>query len=82
MIPTPGAEFTSTLTTEEQFSGDELTMESRDIVYTLTVYATAPDYDRSDPATVSFTVDRCDVNQDGTIDVADIATIINRMAGR
>ena len=79
---TPDAEFESILTTEEHFTGNVLPMENREIIYTLTVYATAPGYDRSDPAKLSFTVDRSDVNQDGSIDVADIATIIDRMAGK
>ena len=78
---TPGAEFESILTTEEQrFTGNKLVMENRDLVYILTVYASAPDYDRSEPAQVRFIVSRNDVNQDGSIDVADIATIIDAMA--
>ena len=78
---TPGAEFESILTTEEQrFTGNKLVMENRDLVYILTVYATAPGYDRSEPAQVKFVVSRNDVNQDGSIDVADIATIIDAMA--
>ena len=79
---TPSAEFESILTTEEHFTGDELPMENREIVYTLTVYATAPGYDRSEPAKISFVIDRNDVNQDGKVDVADIATILTRMAAQ
>jgi len=80
---TPGAEFESILTTEEQrFTGNKLVMENKDLVYILTVYATAPGYDRSEPAQVKFIVSRNDVNQDGTVDVADIATIIDAMAGK
>ena len=78
---TPGAEFESILTTEEQrFGGDKLVMENKDLVYILTVYATAPGYDRSEPAQVKFLVSRKDVNGDGTVDVADIGTIIDEMA--
>ena len=77
---TPGAEFESTLTTEENFTGNEVVMDNDEITYTLTVYATAPDYARSKPAKVSFTIDKCDVNNDSTVDVADIATIISKMA--
>ena len=80
---TPGAEFESILTTEEQrFTGNKLVMENRDLVYILTVYATAPGYDRSEPAQVRFIIDRNDVNQDGSVDVADIATIIDAMAAQ
>ena len=77
---TPDAEFESILTTEEHFTGNELPMGNRETVYTLTVYATAPGYDRSEPAKMSLTIDRTDVNQDGVVDVADIATIISEMA--
>ena len=77
---TPGATFTSTLTTEEQFTGDEVVMGSDKLTYTLTVYANAPGYDQSEPATYTFTLNKSDVNRDGTVDVADIATIITTMA--
>ena len=80
---TPGAEFESILTTEEQrFTGNKLVMENKDLVYILTVYATAPGYDRSEPAQVKFIVSRNDVNQDGAVDVADISAIINAMAAQ
>ena len=79
---TPGAEFTSSLTTEENFTGDEVVMDNDKITYTLTVYATAPGYDPSSPAKYRFTVSKKDVNQDGSIDVADIATIIDAMAAQ
>ena len=78
---TPGAEFESILSTEEEKSkGNEFVMENKTIKYTLTVYATAEGYDRSQPATISFVIDRNDVNQDGAVDVADISTIISTMA--
>ena len=54
--------------------------QAQSLVYILTVYATAPGYDRSEPAQMKFAVSRNDVNQDGTIDVADIATIISAMS--
>lgn len=59
-----------------------MVIENKDITFTLTVYAIAPGYDRSKPATMKFTVKKCDVNGDGHIDVADIATIISEMAAR
>ena len=53
---------------------------------TVTVYATRQDYYNSDVATMEFTLgaggEVCDVNKDGMVDVADIATIIDKMAGR
>ena len=79
---TPGAEFTSSLTTEENFTGDEVSMDNDKITYVLTVYANAPGYDQSRPAKYRFTVSKKDVNQDGSIDVADIATIIDAMAAQ
>ena len=79
---TPDAEFTSYLTTSEEFTGGEVVIENKDITFTLTVYAIAPGYDRSKPATMKFTVKKSDVNGDGTVDVADIATIIGEMAAR
>ena len=52
---------------------------------TVTVYATRQDYD-SDTATLEFTLgaggEVCDTNKDGVVDVADIATIIDKMAGK
>ncbi len=54
--------------------------------YKVSVYATKVDYENSDVATLEFTLgscdEICDVNQDGVVDVADIATIIDRMAGK
>ncbi len=54
--------------------------------YTVSVFATKAGYDNSDVATKEFTVgsngEVCDVNRDGNVDVADIATIIDRMAGK
>ncbi len=77
---TPGAKFTSSLTTEEQtFEGDEVRMGD-EVTYILTVYANAPGYDRSEPAIYKFTINKSDVNGDGTVDVADISTIISVMA--
>ena len=53
--------------------------------YIVTVYATKDGYDNSDVATMEFTLgpggEVCDTNKDGKVDVADIATIISRMAG-
>ena len=57
-------------------------VSNKDLVFTLTVYATAPDYDRSQPATMKFVVKKTDVNGDGAVDVADIATIISEMAAQ
>ena len=79
---TPGAEFESYLTSEVKFTGDEFVMDNDEITYTLTVYATAEGYDRSQPATFTFVIDRHDVNQDHSVDVADISTILTRMASQ
>lgn len=79
---TPGAAFTSTLTMEKQFTGDEVVMDTDEVTYLLTVYANAPGYDQSRPAKYRFTVSKSDVNQDGKVDVTDIATLISAMAGK
>ena len=54
--------------------------------YKVSVYATKEGYENSDVATLEFTLDSngnvCDVNKDGAVDVADIATIIDEMAAR
>jgi len=53
---------------------------------TVTVYAIRKDYDNSDTTTLEFTLragdEVCDTNKDGVVDVADIATIIDKMAGK
>ena len=55
-------------------------------IYKVSVYATKAGYDNSDMATLEFALgsggEVCDVNKDGAVDVADIATIISRMAGK
>ena len=51
----------------------------------VSVYAMKEGYEDSDVATLEFTIGgaaTCDVNGDGTIDVADIATIIDAMAAQ
>jgi len=81
---TPGATFKSKLTpnTEEQeFEGSEVMLQSDEISYTITVVASAEGYEDSDPVMMTITIDKSDVNQDGVINVADITTIINKMAG-
>ena len=54
--------------------------------YQVSVYAMKAGYDNSDTATLEFTLgaggEVCDANKDGVVDVADIATIIDRMAGK
>ena len=74
---TPDAEFTSYLTSSEEFTGKEVVIENKDRTYTLTVYATAPGYDRSKPATMKFVVKQGDVNSDGKVDVSDYIGVAN-----
>ena len=78
---TPGAEFTCSLTSEEHFTGDEVSIGNGEVTYTLTVYATAPGYDPSPAVTYSLTLNRNDVNKDGKVDVADVSAILTKMAG-
>ena len=79
---TPNAEFKSYLTMSEEFTGSEVDLGNKDFQLTITVYATAPDYDRSLPATATFTLSAGDVNGDGAVNVGDIMAIINIMAGQ
>ena len=54
--------------------------------YKVSVYAIKQGYKNSNVATLEFTIgaggEVCDVNKDGAVDVADIATIIDEMAAR
>ena len=82
---TPGATFKSRLTPnveEQEFEGSEMAFVGSDISYTLTVIASAEGYEDSDPVKMTLTIDNCDTNKDGTVDVADIGTIIDKMAGK
>ena len=80
---TPGATFKSKLSVEEEeFDGSEVEFQTRAITYTLTVTASAPGYEDSDPVTMTITIDRSDVNCDGSVDVADIAAVIDIMAAQ
>ena len=76
---TPDAEFTSTLTSSETFTGSEVVL-GNELTYTIKVYATAPGFNKSETATATFTFSKTDLNGDGTIDVGDIMAIINQMA--
>ena len=82
---TEGAEFVSKVTADEaaDYEGSEVTITGK---YTVTVYAKKEGFKNSDTATLTFTVgssgEICDVNRDGAVDVADISTIIDKMAGK
>lgn len=79
---TPDAEFTSYLTASEEIFGNEVVIENKDRTYTLTVYATAPGYDRSKPATMKIIFKNGDMNLDGIVNLADITTLIKMIAGQ
>jgi len=68
--------------TKKGYSDGEVNVQGK---YKVTVYAMKDGY-RSDVATMEFTLsgsgEVCDTNQDGVVDVADIATIITRMANK
>lgn len=66
---------------EQEFVGSEMVFVGGVISYTLTVIASAEGYEDSDLMTMTLNKDNCDTNKDGTVDVADIATIISKMAG-
>lgn len=54
-------------------------------IYKVSVIATKPGYNDSDVATLEFSFgggEPCDSNHDGVVDVADIATIIDKMASQ
>ena len=79
---TPNATFSSHLTADvdEHYEGNEVVMNNTNITYILTVYASAPGYENSEPTVVSIAIDKNDVNYDGWVDVADIATLSDKMA--
>lgn len=79
---TPNATFSSHLTADvdEHYEGNEVVMKNTSITYILTVYASAPGYENSEPTVVSIAIDKNDVNYDGWVDVADIATLSDKMA--
>lgn len=82
---TPGATFKSKLTPnveEQEQEGSEVVFQPGTITYTLTVIASAEGYEDSDPVKMTLTIGRGDVNSDGRVDVADIANIIDIMAGK
>ena len=63
-------------------NGEDVTLGG---VYKVSVIATKPGYDDSDVATLEFSFgggEPCDSNHDGVVDVADIATIIDKMASQ
>ena len=73
---------TEVIATEaKMYYSDEVALGGR---YKVSVYATKTGWENSDVATKEFTVgsngEVCDVNQDGAVDVADIAAIIDKMA--
>ncbi len=80
---TEDVEFTYEVTNTDvkKGNGNEVTIGG---TYKVSVYATKAGYDDSDVATLEFTLGAggkvCDVNKDGAVDVADIATIISKMA--
>ena len=82
---TEDVEYVSEVTSKEvkKYYSNEVTIGG---TYTVSVYAMKTGFDNSDVATLEFTVgaggEVCDVNKDGKVDVADIATIISKMAGK
>ena len=82
---TEGVEYAYEITNSDVKKGytDEVALTG---TYKVSVYAMKEGYDNSDVATMEFSYgsngEVCDVNRDGTVDVADIATIIDRMAGK
>ena len=80
---TEGVEFVSQLTADDagKHYSNEVVMDGK---YTVKVYATKAGWENSDEAKLEFSLGNggktCDVNGDGVVDVADIATIISEMA--
>ena len=80
---TDSVDYVSEITSKDvkKYYGDEVKPIG---IYTISVYATRPGWEDSDVATMEFTLGNdgevCDVNKDGAVDVADIATIIDKMA--
>ena len=81
---TQGVEFVSEVTTDDtgKHYTNEVEMGGN---YKVTVYATKEGYENSDVATMEFTLsnngDPYDANGDGVVNIADVAAILNKMAG-
>ena len=82
---TEGVEYVSEVTSAETKKYYESKVKIGG-TYKVTVYATKTGWDNSDVTTMEFTLgtggEVCDVNKDGAVDVADIATIISKMAAQ
>lgn len=81
---TEGVQFFSTVTATEakDYEDSEIAISG---TYTVTVYAAKEGMADSDPATLEFAIDggeTCDVNHDGRVNVADITTVIKKIAGQ
>lgn len=80
---TEGVEYQWEITVEDARKGNSSNV-SLTGVYTVSVFATKAGCDNSGVATMEFCVgagdEVCDVNKDGVVDVADIGTIISKMA--
>ena len=81
---TEGVQFFANVqaTEAKDYQGSEIAIGG---TYTVTVYAAKEGMANSDPATLEFTAggnDSCDANKDGVVNVADIITIINKVANK
>ena len=80
---TEGVEFVSEVSVSDakKYEGSEVSLTGS---YTVSVYAKKAGFENSDIASLTFTMgsngEPCDTNKDGKVDVADIATVITRMA--
>ena len=82
---TEGVEYAYEITTTGTMKGVTSGEVVPDFRCAVSVYAMKEGYENSDVATLEFTIGgaaTCDMNGDGTIDVADIATIIDAMAAQ
>ena len=81
---TEGVEYVSEVTVEDakKNAGSKVSLTC---TYVVSVYATKEGYENSDVATTEIKLSAAakgDVNEDGKVDVADIATVISIMAAQ
>lgn len=81
---TEGVQFFANVqaTDAKSYEGSEIAISG---TYTVTVYAAKEGMANSDTATMEFTTgggENCDANNDGVVNVADIITIINKVANK
>jgi hypothetical protein len=82
---TEGATCITTITASnaEPLTDGEISLTTPLVVYTVTSYATAEDYEDSDVATFTFRWEKTegDMNGDGQVNIGDVVKLVNMILG-